>query len=575
MKFLLKPLLCLAGAGLMGLAAGTQAATPSPIVQSSATASALPASQWVLGYYVAYHRSLYPPEKIDWSGLTHIVMGRIKAQSDGTLDTQFDWDAVNGPALARDIAVRAHAAGKKAILMLGGDDNGPAIRDAVTNNRAKFVANLVATLKAYGYDGLDLDWEDHIDWDLFLAFVKDLRQAAPNLVLTLPTAALNTNYMSVEPRLPALAPYLDRINLMTYYPATAWAGDGWWSWHNSPLKGGKPHTPVSIESSLQLYAAAGIPKQKLGMGISFYAICYTGGITKPNQVTDGASIRGGDNEFMLSELFSTNGAYSEAARRWDAKALQPYLSLSKPERHGCRYVSFEDEQSIVEKGRFSRQNGYGGIIIWTINEGFVQTHSEPNFLMQALRRGFLEPDAPQRVGLSIMQGNSWLKTSASLRLGALVTGTANKAVTWAVAEPDCGSVDATGLYAAPAAEKSCSVTATSQADPSKTASVSLTVSNASWTPSFKVTRPGQWWVEVKAMDPAVASMSVQWADGTWSPLSRFWTDASTGRTTFAANDLFPDAGGTFVFQARSADNRSTKLKLKVPGCVHGSDGVCH
>lgn len=576
MKFLLKPLLRLAGIGVLGLAAGGAISAASPDLASfSAPAAAAAANQWVMGYYMAYHSSLLPPHQIDWSGLSHIVMGRVKAKPDGTLDTQFDWDPVNGPALARDIAVRAHAAGKKAILMLGGDDNGEAIRDAVANHRAKFVANLVAAVKNYGYDGLDLDWENEIDWDLFLALVKDLRQAAPKLVLTLPTGMINLNYMSVDPGLVALAPYLDRINLMAYYPATAWAGDGWWSWHNSPLKGSKPNTPVSIESTLQRHVAAGIPRQKLGMGISFYAICYTGNVTKPNQGTEnGVSIQGGDNEFMLSELFGTHGAYAEIYRRWDAKALQPYLSLPQAERHGCRYVSFEDEESIIEKGKFSRSNGYGGIIIWNLNEGFVKTHSEPNFLMQALRKGFLAPNAPRRVGLSVMQGDSTLKTSARQRFGALVTGTDDKAVGWSVAEPACGSVDATGLYTAPAEEKRCTLTATSQADPSKTASVTVNVSNAPWTPAFKVGRPGLWWVEVTAQERGVASMSVQWPDGTWKPLSRFWTDANTGHTTFAANVLFPEAGGSYVFQARSDDNRSAKVRLKVPGCVHGEDGVC-
>jgi hypothetical protein len=33
--------------------------------------------------------------------------------------------------------------------------------------------------------------------------------------------------------------------------------------------------------------------------------------------------------------------------------MASYLSLSAPERHGCRYVSDEDDQSISAKGSFA------------------------------------------------------------------------------------------------------------------------------------------------------------------------------------------------------------------------------
>ncbi len=214
--------------------------------------------------------------------------------------TDFDWDTTNGPVIVKDIAVRAHAAGKKAILMLGGAGEGAAIRAAVLNHRAAFVANLVAAMKTYGYDGLDLDWEDEVDWPAFVGFVRDLRNAAPKAILTMPVGALNLNYQTVQPEIATMAASLDRLAIMSYYPSTAWAGSGWLSWFNSPLDGEKGAKPVSIASSLQAYAAAGIPKAKLAMGASFYAICYSGGITKPNQSTDaGVEIRAATTTFRF------------------------------------------------------------------------------------------------------------------------------------------------------------------------------------------------------------------------------------------------------------------------------------
>ena len=532
--------------------------------------------QWVLGYYVAYQRTLLPAADIDWNGLTHIVMGRLKANADGTIDTSFDWDTTDGPALAKQIASLAHSHGKKAILMLGGSDNSSTVALAVANHRAAFEANLLALVKAYGYDGLDLDWENTIDWSLFQVFVQELRAKAPTAILTLPVGALNLNYETVDPHLKTMAASLDRLDIMAYAPSTAWAGSGWLSWFNSPLGGEKPATPVSIVSSLEAYVTAGVPKAKLGMGTSFYAICYTGGVTGPNQSTEtGVTIAGGDNTYMLSMLYGLDGDFSQSYRHWFATTSEPYLLLPTPNSFGCRYVSYEDEASIEAKGLYSRQNGYGGIIIWTINQGYVTSHSQPNFLMEALYKGFLNPSATLTVGISIMQGAVWSKTGAKTQFGALVTGASNLAVTWGVTKPNCGSIDATGLYMAPNVETTCVVQATSQADPTKTATATVTVNNTPWQPAFSVTRSGTWWVEVTAKDPKVASMTITWPDGTQSPLALEYVQTGTNYPVFDANYDFPDAGGTYLFTARSKNNRVAQAKLVVPVCKHGADGVCH
>jgi hypothetical protein len=66
---------------------------------------------------------------------------------------------------------------------------------------------------------------------------------------------------------------------------------------------------------------------------------------------------------------------------------------------GCgaltRYIPYEDETSIIARGTFSKANGYGGIIVWTLQEGWLLPSSSggrsQDSLMQALRTGFLVP----------------------------------------------------------------------------------------------------------------------------------------------------------------------------------------
>lgn len=387
-----------ADAGPQADAGKTDAGTPVDAggVKSDAGVSA--SGRWVSGYYGAYQRDQYPPDQIDWSGLSHVIFTRIKTNGGGRLQLDFDVDATSGPALARDIAQRAHQNGRKALLMLGGAGAGTSIRDSASDaNRAQFVSALIAAVKDLGYDGLDLDWEDDVDYDRFIALARDLR-ASPNapagLILTVPGWGINGNITpTLEPKIATLVQQLDQYNLMTYYPATAAAGYGWLSWHNCPLSGLKSSTPVTIEDSLARHAALGIPRSKLGMGIAFYAICYTGSVTAPNQSTEnGVTIMGGDNDFPLTRLFSSSGSFSAANRHWDATAKVPYLTLPAAESHGCRYISFDDEESIEAKGAFTRAQGYGGTIVWTLNQGWLSGSSKPaNALMQALKRGFLDP----------------------------------------------------------------------------------------------------------------------------------------------------------------------------------------
>ncbi|HTJ64629.1 MAG TPA: glycosyl hydrolase family 18 protein [Alphaproteobacteria bacterium] len=449
------------------------------LVSASPGARAVVSGQWVMGYYVGYLEQTLPPAKVDWPHLTHIVMSPMTARADGTLDTGFDASLGDGPALAKAVSTRAHKAGKKALLMLGGAGNGDAILGAVTSHRAVFIKNLIATMNSLGYDGIDLDWEDSVDWAKFQAFATALRKAAPKAILTVPVGPLNLNYQTVDPHIPAIAAQVDRIDVMSYYPATAYAGSGWYSWFSSPLKGEKGTTPVSIDTSLAQFVAAGVPSQKLGMGIAFYAICYTGGVTGPNQSTEGGvAIVGGDNDFMLSELYGAHNQYFQIYNRWDAAAVEPYMTLPTVNTRSCRYVTYEDERSILAKGQFSRANHYGGIIVWNLNEGYVATHPRPNFLMEALYKGFVDTRLVTPVAVSIMQAGPSVQPGNSQRLSALVTGTTNRQVKWSVTTAACGTVNSTGLYTAPAVPKNCTVQAASTADPTKTATVTVQVTNA-------------------------------------------------------------------------------------------------
>ena len=383
---------------------GGDATTSSGTTSSSATGTGSTTSstgsggspptsgKWVSGYYVGYQQNLYPPSAIDWSGLTHLMIGRAVPRPDGTLDTTFDIDATNGPALAKQLAMLAHQHGRKAVVMLGGaGEHAKWVGAASAAHRAAFVQNLKALAEEYGFDGFDLDWEpiELADQPDFKALAEEMRAAMPSTILTVPVGWVNANFPDVDALYGEVAPLFDQINIMSYSMAGPW--DGWQSWHSSALYGGGGPTPSSVDSSVSAYLAAGVPAAKLGIGIGFYGSCWSPPVSAPKSAIAGSQIIADDNVMSFAHIMSAY--HSPADRKWDDAAKAPYLSFSSahgPE--GCTFVSYEDEESILEKGKYVAQKGLGGAIVWTINEGHRsdQPAAQRDPLMKALAQGFLQ-----------------------------------------------------------------------------------------------------------------------------------------------------------------------------------------
>jgi chitinase len=388
----------------------------------STTSSSNP--QWVLGYYAGYQMSDYPIESIDWSSITHIALASLLVKADLALNFEFfnSHSDVEGKAFARQLSSAARKHNVKSLLMLGGADSGVTIAEAATSvRRRSFVKSLLDAVSSLGFDGLDLDWEDKVHYPDFVELVKAIRAASPDSILSVPVAPVSKP-AEINPLVPVLAQSLDRLNVMTYGGwAMAGVGYCWCSWHSGALGGAfsdlnsaQCSAPRAIDQNLGAYASVGVPKSKLGMGIAFSALCYLGSppITEPGQTTDPGdptcsrggpyAFGGGDNNYPLAKFFEGGGTFSKyaAARRRDASAQVPYLSLPKSvvDVHcggSTRYISYDDEESIVAKGHYSRQNGFGGTIVWTLAQGWLPpgaVEGRPqNSLMQALKTGFLDP----------------------------------------------------------------------------------------------------------------------------------------------------------------------------------------
>jgi chitinase len=320
-------------------------------------------------YWAQWSTPAYTSATIPYQKLTHIAhaflqldkknIGRIKVPQ-GLLD----------PLLIAN----AHAAGVKMLISIGGADSGQshAFRQIAADSsiRAAFAQNLHNFVVANGYDGVDIDWEipvDPRDTNNCIMLMQDLRNAfpAPQYLLSMAIPADPRSYGSGF-NVPALAPLLDFINVMTYdfY--------GPWSAHaglNSPLlqDPADPEDVGSIETSMDLYTNIyGVPADKLNIGTAFYGYEFDSTQNLWDACTDC-----GNTTFSLNygpDIKPLIGA--GWGRHRDPVAKAPYLLYyGKGGQPG--FITYDDAESTAAKVNYVLgKRGFGGVFLWSLDADY-------------------------------------------------------------------------------------------------------------------------------------------------------------------------------------------------------------
>jgi hypothetical protein len=104
--------------------------------------------------------------------------------------------------------------------------------------------------------------------------------------------------------------------------------------------------------------------------------------------------------------------------------------------------------------------------------------------------------AASSVAIDVVPSTASVGHRQSVQLNATVTGTAVSGVTWAV---DCGSITQTGLFTAPDSDAVCNVAARPEADATKSASATVTVSASA--PLVSASGPNVGWSAKCAAEP--------------------------------------------------------------------------
>ncbi|TLY29750.1 MAG: glycoside hydrolase family 18 protein [Ignavibacteria bacterium] len=369
---------------------------------------------WVSAYYAGWSQGqandgLLPAQNIDYGALTHVIHFSLVPGSNGTLDySSNSITQANSSALVQ----AAHAAGKKALICVGGwATDGGFLGATGAATLPTFVSNLVGFMTSRGYDGVDIDWEPLNPGDAaqYTALITALRTAldavSPRPLLTAATAWQPSILAQVQSK-------FDQINIMTYDLSGAWGG--WVTWHNSAIYDGGytfPSTggPVpSANGMVDGFTSAGIAKGKIGIGIDFYAYVWSGGsgtpaggATEPRQSWSSApSVQ---SNLPYSSMMQTY--YQPQYVHWDAGAQAAYLGIDNAGSANDKFISYDDETTCQKKVQYTRDKGIGGVIIWELGGGYLPS-SFPNRdrLLQARRRNPDSPAGPP-VGLSGQRHN--------------------------------------------------------------------------------------------------------------------------------------------------------------------------
>ena len=190
----------------------------------------------------------------------------------GHVDTTFDAVRIDNPDRLRAIAAHKKDSPKlNVMLSVGGWGSGRFSEMAGDEAlRKSFCASCARAVADFGLDGIDIDWEyptsdmagisaSPDDTENFTLLLRDLREAlGPDKFLTIATSA-TARYIDYN----AIVGYLDFVNVMAYDMSMGTA-------HHSGLYPSAFSAELTSDGAVKAHLAAGVPPEKLVMGMPFY-----------------------------------------------------------------------------------------------------------------------------------------------------------------------------------------------------------------------------------------------------------------------------------------------------------------
>jgi chitinase len=319
------------------------------------------AQERVVGYVASW--SALPP--IHAQKLTHLNIAFAHIDQDHRV---FMESTAALPALT---ALKASNPRLKILLSVGGwQAEGFSDAALTEESRQAFADSAAKLVRQQSLDGLDIDWEYP---GIGIAGIKSRPEDKQNFTLLLQALrkTLGTQYLltiaaadhefveNIE--LDQVPAYLDWINLMSYdffnslTPTTG---------HHAGLYRAEHALPRdrNTDSAASQYLAAGVPAQKIVLGVAFYGRGFAGVTARNNGVNQPYEHFEGEHPYKdLAANFVGKRGF---VRYWDNRAQAPYLWNAASRV----FISYDDPQSIAVKARYVLQHRLGGMMFWELSE---------------------------------------------------------------------------------------------------------------------------------------------------------------------------------------------------------------
>jgi len=286
------------------------------------------------------------------------VMGRGAATVNPQLMTHINYafgkvnDTFNGislrspESLQEVVDLKKQNPALKVLISIGGWGAGNFSEMAATEeNRNAFASDCKRIMDEFGLDGIDLDWEyptqsssgissSPDDTENYTLLVKAIREAIGQEALLTMASVSSAQYVDFE----ATLPYFDFINIMSYDMR-----HDKYVHHSALYTSANTDSTSSIDLAVKAHLDAGIPKDKLVVGLAFYG-------------------RGWDGlpEYLKYGNMDQISGYEEL---WDEQACIPYYANEE----GKLVFGFDNPRSIGVKCQYIMDNDYRGAMYWEYN----------------------------------------------------------------------------------------------------------------------------------------------------------------------------------------------------------------
>lgn len=324
----------------------------------------------VIGYVGGY-RGLVDVRKISAEKLTHINYAFVDVKNNRAFLHREATDTVNFQQLNQ---LKLKNPDLKILISIGGWAWSENFSDAALSDtsRKAFAESAVKIIEKFKLDGVDIDWEypgiageegnvfRPEDKQNFTLMLKELRLELDSLeykyqskkLLTIAVGGFTDFIRHTE--MDKAANYLDYVNLMTYdFYNGSFAG------HHTNLYNSKSYPAQHYaDKTFREFAAAGVPSEKLVMGIAFYSRSFILKEGAKNGLGDSvlSSRYGKGYTFLKDSLINQKGFKKYYDK--DAKASYLYNAVSR------EYMTYDDERSVEAKCKYVLKNNMAGVMFW-------------------------------------------------------------------------------------------------------------------------------------------------------------------------------------------------------------------